>query len=142
MRTWPTWRTTSTTQSAGTRRTTTAGAAGEHAQTFFASRAAVEHLTRALEAAMQLGLAVPAKLYRSRGQSYEVLGEFEHARRDFEKSLEIARAADDGVGEWQSLIDLGFLWAGQRLQADGGAVRARARAGARGSMTERWWRRA
>ncbi len=93
--------------------------AGEHAQTFFASRAAVEHLTRAIAAAMQLGLAVPAKLYRSRGQSYEVLGEFEHARRDFEKSLEIARSADDGVGEWQSLMDLGFLWAGRDYKRTG-----------------------
>ena len=39
------------------------------------------------------------------------LGDFEHARGDYEQALDAARTAQDGVAEWQSLIDLGALWA-------------------------------
>jgi DNA-binding CsgD family transcriptional regulator len=84
---------------------------GTNAQTLFASRAAVEHLTRAIEAAGHLSVAPPSKLFRERGQSFELIGEFERAREDYEHALEIARNGKDGLAEWQALIDLGFLWA-------------------------------
>jgi predicted ATPase/DNA-binding CsgD family transcriptional regulator len=85
--------------------------AGERAQRLYAPRAAIEQLTWALSAANHLTTPPPAKLYRARGQAYETLGEFEQARRDYEQALEVAHSAHDGVAEWQSVIDLGFLWA-------------------------------
>ena len=85
--------------------------AGERAQTLFAPREAGELLTRALDAARQLGLSAPAILYRTRGQSYETLGEFERARADYEQALQMAQQSEDRQAEWQGLIDLGFLWA-------------------------------
>jgi len=87
--------------------------AGEKAQSLYSSRAAIEQFTRALEAIHQLGIPAPSKLYHARGQAYETLGEFEHARSDYEQALNAARKAHDGVAEWQSFIDLGSLWAGR-----------------------------
>ena len=87
--------------------------AGEKAQGLYSSRAAIEHFTRALDAAHHLGRPASPQVYHARGQAYEILGEFEHARRDYEHALDAARTAQDGVAEWQSLIDLGSLWAGR-----------------------------
>jgi DNA-binding CsgD family transcriptional regulator len=84
--------------------------AGEQAQAMHAPRAAVVHVTRALEAARALGLAAPPALLRARGLAYETTGEFERARDDLEAVLAAHRAAGDRAGEWQALLDLGFLW--------------------------------
>jgi DNA-binding CsgD family transcriptional regulator/predicted negative regulator of RcsB-dependent stress response len=85
--------------------------AGEKAQGLYSSRAAIEHFTRALDAAHHLGRPASPQVYHARGQAYETLGDFEHARRDYEQALDAAHTAQDGVAEWQSLIDLGSLWA-------------------------------
>ena len=85
--------------------------AGEQAQSLYASRTAVEQFTRALEATGHLALTPPPKLYRARGQAYETLGDFQQAQSDYEQALETARAAHNGAAEWQSELDLGFLWA-------------------------------
>jgi DNA-binding CsgD family transcriptional regulator len=87
--------------------------AGEKALELYAPYAAIEHFTRALRATRHLGRAVPSRLYQARGRAYEALGEFEQARSDFEQVLDTAHRADDGVVEWQSVIDLGFLWSGR-----------------------------
>jgi len=84
--------------------------AGEAAQAMYASRAAIEQFTRALDATIHLGRSASPKIYQARGQSYEILGEFEHAHSDYEQALEIARSVPDPHAEWQSLIALGFLW--------------------------------
>ena len=84
--------------------------AGEQAQALHAPRAVVVHLTRALEAASALGQATPPALLRARGQANETLGEFARARDDLEAALAAHRAAADRAGEWQALLDLGFLW--------------------------------
>jgi tetratricopeptide (TPR) repeat protein len=86
---------------------------GEQAQHLYASRVAIEQYNRALEAADHLPCATRHPLYRRRGQAYETLGEFERARSDYEQALQAAHDAVDGVMEWQSVIDLGFLWAGR-----------------------------
>ena len=85
--------------------------AGEKAQGLYSLWAAIEQFTRALDATRQLGRPPSLKVYRARGQAYETLGEFEHARGDYEQALDAASTAQDGVAEWQSLIDLGALWA-------------------------------
>jgi DNA-binding NarL/FixJ family response regulator len=85
--------------------------AAYRAVALYAPRAATLHLTRALQAQAHLLATPSAELLRARGQAYETLGEFEHARRDYEQVLDIARRTQDGVMEWQSLLDIGFLWA-------------------------------
>ena len=90
--------------------------AGEQAQAQYAPREAAQHFSRALEAAAQLGQPPSLGLLRGRGQAYETLGEFEAARADYELGLSAARAAgaaDAARAEWQTLLDLGFLWAGR-----------------------------
>jgi predicted ATPase/DNA-binding CsgD family transcriptional regulator len=85
--------------------------AGERALILYAPRAAVEHLTHTLDALAHLGSPPPPALLRARGQAYETIGEFERARADYERTLEIARQGQDGVMQWQGLLDIGFLWA-------------------------------
>lgn len=52
-------------------------------------------------------------MYRARGQAYETLGEFEQAQHDYTQALDAARKMNNRAAEWQSAIDLGFLWAGR-----------------------------
>ena len=87
--------------------------AGERALILYSPRAAIEHLTRALDALKHLGSTPSAPLLRARGQAYETIGAFAQARVDYEQALAIARQTQDGIMEWQSLLDLGFLWAGR-----------------------------
>jgi len=87
--------------------------AGELAQRLYASRVAIEQYSRAIHAAGHLVRAMCHPLYRRRGQAYETLGEFERAQSDYEQALQAAHDAADGAMEWQSVIDLGFLWAGR-----------------------------
>src|SRR5262245_59971126 len=93
--------------------------AGEQAQNLYAPREAVEHFSRALEAAAQLGRPPKLSLLRGRGQAYETLGEFEAARADYEHGLSAARGAGAARAEWQALLDLGFLWAGRAYARTG-----------------------
>ncbi len=87
--------------------------AGERALILYAPRAAIEHLTRALDALKHLGGTPPAALLRARGQACETIGAFEQARADYEHALSLAQQTQDGIMEWQGLLDLGFLWAGR-----------------------------
>ena len=94
--------------------------AGERALALYAPRAAIEHLTHALDAAYQLDVTPPGKVYHARGQAYETLGEFDRARSDYERALDTAHTASDGSLEWQSMMALGFLWT-ERDYAQAGA---------------------
>ena len=85
--------------------------AGEKAQALYSPRASVEQYTQAFHAAQHLKMLPSATLYRRRGQAYETLGDFEQAQSDYKQALDIARNTHDGAAEWQSVIDLGFLWA-------------------------------
>jgi len=84
--------------------------AGEQAQAMYAPRATIEQLTRALDAAQRGLIAPQVTLYKLRGRAYETLGDFEHARQDYETTLQVAREDGDLHAEWQALMDLGFLW--------------------------------
>jgi DNA-binding CsgD family transcriptional regulator/tetratricopeptide (TPR) repeat protein len=97
--------------------------AGEQAQALYAPRAAVEHFTQAFAALRALSLPLPADLCRARAGAFEMLGEFEQARADYELALAIARRNEDAAEEWEALLALGFLWtardygqAGERFQ--------------------------
>lgn len=85
--------------------------AGEQAMALYAPQAAVEQFSRALDAAQRLSRTPAAHVYRARGRSYETLGDFDHARADYEAALSAAQAAQDQRAEWQALLDLGLLWA-------------------------------
>src|SRR3989440_3388233 len=93
--------------------------AGEQAQALYAPQAAVEHFTRALDAARHVSLTPAASLYRARALAYDPLGDFERARADHETALKYAHDASDRHGEWQALLDLGFLWAGRAYTQTG-----------------------
>jgi DNA-binding CsgD family transcriptional regulator len=85
--------------------------AGEMAQALYAPRETIEYLTHALEAASQMSLPLPIEILRARGKAYEIAGEFEAARGDYEQALRAAQVVHDAMAEWQGLIDLGLLWA-------------------------------
>ena len=87
--------------------------AGEQAQRLYAPHAAIEQLTRALDAAQRVAIPPPASLYRLRGRAYETLGDFEQARLDYETTLQMAQGVGDRRAEWQALCDSGFLWTGR-----------------------------
>lgn len=93
--------------------------AAEQAQALSAPRAAVEQWTRVVHAAEQIGQTVPPACYRARGQAYEMLGDFEQAKRDYERALQAARQAQEGRLEWQIILDLGFLWTGHDYKRSG-----------------------
>ncbi len=96
-----------------------AGRAAEQAQALSAPRSAVEQWTRVMHAAQHLGQAVPLTCYRARGQAYEILGDFEQAKTDYERALLTARQTEDGHLVWQSILDLGFLWTGRDYKRAG-----------------------
>jgi DNA-binding CsgD family transcriptional regulator len=92
--------------------------AGEEAVRLYAPRAAIEHLSNALEAATHLRVQDDsdrtkydiAPIYATRGTAYETLGRFEAAQADFEQLLTLARRNHDARAEWHSQLNLGFLW--------------------------------
>lgn len=92
---------------------------GEKALTLYAQQAAIDHLTRAVEAAHHLSQTPPARLYQERGQANETLGDFERARGDYERALEAARIGHQDILEWQSMLSLGFLWSGRDYKQAG-----------------------
>ena len=98
----------------------------ERAQSLYATRAAIEHLTRALEAAQRCSAAgvstqdatVPG-LWLMRGSAYEQLGEFDKARQDFEAALAAADSLNDRMSQWEAYARLGMLWAGVNYEKTG-----------------------
>jgi predicted ATPase/DNA-binding NarL/FixJ family response regulator len=87
--------------------------AGEKALGLYSHRAAIDYFSWALGAADHLSLPPTPTLYRARGQAYETLGEFDQAQHDYTLALDAARKMNNRTAEWQSVIDLGFLWAGR-----------------------------
>ncbi len=86
--------------------------AGERAQDLLALPAAVEHFTRAIEAAHQISVEPPADLFLARGRALMDLDDFAGAQADFQTSLETAQANEDKQAEWKALLETGALWAG------------------------------
>jgi tetratricopeptide (TPR) repeat protein len=97
--------------------------AGERALALYAPRAAVDQLSRALNAAGHMGVSVPADLRYARGQAFHMLGEFEPALEDFATVLQDARAEGDERLAWRALLDLALLWSGRDYERTGAYVR-------------------
>jgi DNA-binding CsgD family transcriptional regulator/predicted negative regulator of RcsB-dependent stress response len=93
--------------------------AGERALRMYAPRAAVEQLTRAIDAARALSVTPEPEVFRLRGEAYELLGDFDAARGDLETAISSAQAAGDQRVEWQALLDLSLLWAGRNYEHTG-----------------------
>jgi predicted ATPase/DNA-binding CsgD family transcriptional regulator len=93
--------------------------AADRALALVAPRAALDHLSHALDAAHYLAMSAPISLYRARAQVAETLGEFDRARRDYEQVLQQAGQAADRRAVWQSLLDLGALWTARDYQQAG-----------------------
>ena len=88
--------------------------AGEQAQALYEPRAALDQWNRALTSADRLPQPqAQAPLLRGRGWAYEVLGQMEQARSDYEAALLSARSEGDQQAEWQVLLDLGAMWCAQ-----------------------------
>ncbi len=86
--------------------------AGAKALQLYTPRAAIEYFTSAIEATAHLGQVPVPTMFHTRGLAYEMLGEFEQARRDYTQALDTAHTTNDHMTEWQSTINLGCLWAG------------------------------
>lgn len=84
--------------------------AGEQAQRLYAPHAALDYFNRAVLAAGHLREAATAELYRMRGQTHELLGNLDAAHEDYETAATSARHTGNLREEWQSQLDLGFLW--------------------------------
>ena len=93
--------------------------AGEKALSFYAPRAAIGSFTHALTAACQLSLTPASSLFLARGQAFELLGEFDRARADYEAALQGARSTGERRAEWEALLHLGMLWAGRDYERSG-----------------------
>ena len=94
------------------RSVTYAERAGVRAQALFAPQEAAEHFTRALRAAEDLDQPPPPRLLRQRGRAYEIRGNFDAARRDYDAALELSRTGGDPREEWETLVDIGRSWEG------------------------------
>ncbi len=76
-----------------------------------APRDAARFYTLAIDASAKLDSQPRLEWLRTRGHCYEILGDFSAADEDYQKAFTAAHQAQDLAAEWQSLIDLGFLWA-------------------------------
>lgn len=92
---------------------------GENALRLNAPREAVVEFSRQLESIGRLSRPSDLLPYRQRGRAYEILGDFERARRDYERALQLARQAGAAVSVWECLVDLGFLWLEKDYQTAG-----------------------
>lgn len=92
--------------------------AGNVAARVFAYAEAVAHYTHAIALGEQLRHASPF-VYRARAQMHERRGDFDAAHADLECALDLAQTQGDGRGEWQCLMDFGFLWASRDYERAG-----------------------
>lgn len=85
--------------------------AGEQAQALYAPQAAIEHFSRALIAARRID-APQTDILLQRGQAFAWIGDFDHARADYEVVLAHARTTGDRTTEGRTLLGLSAAWYG------------------------------
>lgn len=96
-----------------------AAEAARQALNLFSLRAAVEHLSHALEAASSLQIAPSPWLLLERGRATSLLGEFDGSRADLEQALQSARTLGDRQHAWEALLEMGFLWSSRQYEQAG-----------------------
>ncbi len=96
--------------------------AGEVSLEVHAPHDAIMHLIHAKESAQQFGIELSKDAVRLRGRAWEMVGNFENARDDYDLTLRLARADGDRSFEWQALLDLGVLWAERDYDRGGEAL--------------------
>ena len=82
----------------------------------FANREALTRYDQGIEAAARAELppAEELPLREGRADVHAMLGDFEHARADYEAALRLARAAADPLAEARVLGTLAALWGGHK----------------------------
>src|SRR5258706_1463870 len=94
--------------------------AGQRAEKLYSTREALLHYSRAIESARNLvNPSALGALLRLRGKTYQTLGDFDSALIDYNDALTSARQEHDTTAEWESLMDIGSLWAGRDYQKTG-----------------------
>jgi DNA-binding CsgD family transcriptional regulator len=94
--------------------------AGQQADKLYSPREALLHFSRAIQSSRNLpDPPLLGPLLRSRGKTYETLGEFDSALADYNEALILAQQTDDRIAEWECLMDTGSLWAGRDYQKTG-----------------------
>ena len=85
--------------------------AGEAAQARHAPNDAIDRFTSALAIPDGLGPDSRLRAHRARGRARETTGRFDSAHADYDAARTLAATLADAPSEWQSLLDLGMLWA-------------------------------
>lgn len=93
--------------------------AAEWAFSIHSFHSMIEQTNRFLEAIRHLVHPVSSELYRMRGSAFEILGDLEQARENYEAALSTAFEQADKKAEWQSLCDLGQYWLGHNYDKAG-----------------------
>jgi tetratricopeptide (TPR) repeat protein len=94
--------------------------AAERARSQFANAEALVYYSEALEIADLLDQpVVRADLRRERGQTHEIVGDFEAARADYESALSLGQELHEPRVEWRATLDLGKLWAARDYEKTG-----------------------
>ena len=85
--------------------------AAERARSVYEPRSVIEYVTMAERLSQELDQVLPANAYQVRGLAYELVGDYQSAREDFEQAVARAQAVGKLRDEWQALISLGMAWA-------------------------------
>jgi tetratricopeptide (TPR) repeat protein len=92
--------------------------AGDLAAQRYATPEALELYTHAVELA-EASRQPAIELFQARGMAKEILGDFEGARADQTRALSLAEMQGNRVAKWQSLLNLGMLWASRDYHQTG-----------------------
>ena len=86
--------------------------AAQNARGRYANTEAVEYYSAALDLVRDLSIpGEEAELLRERGLTYEIVGDFDSARADYEAALALGQELYDQRITWRAQLDLGKLWA-------------------------------
>jgi tetratricopeptide (TPR) repeat protein/class 3 adenylate cyclase len=92
--------------------------AAARAEQIYANDEAINYYTRAIELSdlVSADAVSEANLHRGRGRAYQMKGDFDQSRADYETGQQVAHNADESQMEWRAIIDLGKLWASRDYQ--------------------------
>ncbi|HUG15994.1 MAG TPA: AAA family ATPase [Thermomicrobiales bacterium] len=99
-------------------------ASGDEALAMYAARDAAAAFSRASGLAARHARELPLDVLRSRARAYDLLGEFDSARRDLETVLDRSRVAGDPLTQWYALAELSQLWSARDYERAGTISRA------------------